>query len=51
MLSDKKKQGDDLQLVLLSRLGQYVFVKESVAKWRNRSGIPESVWVPVPFNR
>ena len=40
MLSDKKKQGDDLQLVLLSRLGQYVFVKESVAKWRNRSRNP-----------
>ena len=27
MLADKKKQGDELQLVLLSRLGQYVFVK------------------------
>ncbi len=40
MLSDKKKQGDDLQLVLLSRLGQYVFVKEPVAKWRNRSRNP-----------
>ncbi|MFY9116866.1 MAG: type I 3-dehydroquinate dehydratase [Bacteroidales bacterium] len=40
MLADKKKQGDELQLVLLSRLGQYVFVKEPVIKWRNRSMNP-----------
>jgi 3-dehydroquinate synthase len=40
MLHDKKRRGEDLQLVLLSRIGQYVFSKEPVVKWENRSRNP-----------
>ncbi len=40
MLHDKKRRGAELPLVLLSRIGQYVFFKEPIILWENRARNP-----------